>query len=120
ECLSVRAARFDAATAMLDARPLAGDAQLWEAVHSELVAWARADPRAFAEKLRDAARARRDRYGAVSYLLEPELKEGGGGLRDVDTLGWLAGRVGESDAIRGRHGHRLLGPPQAAASRASG
>ena len=99
ECLSVAVERLDAATAMLDARPLAGDAELWAAMHSELLAWARADPRAFAEQLRDAARARRDRYGAVSYLLEPELKEGGGGLRDIHTLGWLAAILGESPGI---------------------
>jgi [protein-PII] uridylyltransferase len=115
ECLSVAAERLDAATAMLDARPLAGDAQLWEAVHSELVAWARADPRAFAERLRDAARARRDRYGAVSYLLEPELKEGGGGLRDVDTLGWLAAILGESPGIPTLDGIGLLRAAERAA-----
>ena len=99
ESLSVAAERLDAATAMLDARALAGDHELWATVHSELLAWARSDPRAFAERLRDAARARRDRYGAVSYLLEPELKEGGGGLRDVHTLGWLAAILGESPGI---------------------
>ena len=99
ESLSVAAERLDTATAMLDARALAGDPELWSAVHSELLAWARSDPRAFSEQLRDAARARRDRHGAVSYLLEPELKEGGGGLRDVNTLGWLAAILGESPGI---------------------
>jgi [protein-PII] uridylyltransferase len=108
ECLSIAAEHLDAATAMFDARPLAGDADLWAAVRSELLAWARADPRPFAGRLRDAARARRDRYGAVSYFLEPELKEGGGGLRDVHTLGWLGAVLGESPGVPTLDGIGLL------------
>lgn len=90
DCVSVAADRLDARTAMLDGRALAGDEGLWESVHADLLGSVRADPRAFAESLRNAARERRERHGAVSFLLEPELKEGAGGLRDVHTLGWLA------------------------------
>ena len=44
--------------------------------------------------LREAAEARRRRYGSVAHLLRPELKEGEGGLRDVASLGWLAHAIG--------------------------
>ena len=95
ECLAVAIGHLDAATAMFDARPLAGDEELWHVLDSELLAWARQDPRESAERLRAAALERREKHGAVSSLLEPDLKEGGGGLRDVHTLRWLCVVIGE-------------------------
>ena len=90
ECRAIAAERLDAATAMLDARPLAGDGAAWADVRERLLAGAREEARVFAERLREDARARRERHGPVSSLLEPDVKEGGGGLRDVHALGWLA------------------------------
>ena len=37
-----------------------------------------------------SAQARHARYGDSPYLVEPHLKEGRGGLRDLQTLYWLA------------------------------
>ena len=36
------------------------------------------------------ARLRHESYGGSVYLLEPEVKEGLGGLRDVQTARWIA------------------------------
>jgi [protein-PII] uridylyltransferase len=102
--------RLDVATAMLDARPLAGD----EGVLEELVEGVRgtvaADPPAFAARLRAGAHERHQRFGSAAHLLEPEVKEGAGGLRDVATVGWLervAGRElllpGEREALEAAH-----------------
>jgi len=88
------AERLDSATAVIDARLLAGDRGLFEKLLEEVVRPLLADPDAFAGRLADDARERRERYGSTTYLLEPELKEGGGGLRDVQALGWL-------EAVRG-------------------
>ena len=49
----------------------------------------RSDVDGFAERLANDARDRRKRFGSAAYLLEPELKEGGGGLRDIHAFGWL-------------------------------
>ena len=38
--------------------------------------------------------ARRDRFGSVSSLLEPDLKEGVGGLRDAHALAWIQTAIG--------------------------
>ena len=81
--------RLDAATAILDARLLAGDATLLAGVSDAVLGPLRADLDAFAAKLAANARERRGRFGSTSYLLEPELKEGGGGLRDIHAFGWL-------------------------------
>jgi [protein-PII] uridylyltransferase len=90
ECLTLASERLDAATAMLDGRLLAGDVGSWDEVRDRLWAWARSDPRGFAERLVMSASERRERFGSVSSLLEPDLKEGSGGLRDLHALGWLA------------------------------
>jgi [protein-PII] uridylyltransferase len=95
ECADASAG-LDAATAMLDGRLLAGDDVLWERGHAAVLERVRRDPRAFATGLVDDRDVRRGRFGSVSSLLEPELKEGAGGLRDVQALGWLQVAVGAS------------------------
>jgi [protein-PII] uridylyltransferase len=95
ECEDLAAERLDARTAMLDGRAIAGDAIPWVDALSRVAAPVRAEPRAFAEALRADAEARRGRHGSVSALLEPDLKEGSGGLRDVHLLRWLEAALGE-------------------------
>ena len=88
-CAEIAAERLDATTAMLDGRILAGSAPGWDEVRSAVLVPVRGDPRAFAQRLVADRDARRERFGAVSSLLEPDLKEGVGGLRDVHALGWV-------------------------------
>jgi len=92
ECVQVAAERLDACTAMLDGRVVAGSAPAWDGARSAVLAPVGRDPRAFAERLVTDRQARRERFGSVSSLLEPDLKEGVGGLRDAHALGWL--RIG--------------------------
>jgi [protein-PII] uridylyltransferase len=95
ECVAAADEHFDAWTAMLDGRPVAGDRTISERALEPVRAAARADPPAFARRARDSATARRERFGSCAHLLEPQLKEGSGGLRDVASLGWLAAAVGD-------------------------
>jgi len=96
ESLALAADRLDATTAMLDGRVLAGDESGWGRLHDDVVDGFRADPRRSAERLRADAGARRERFGAASSLLEPDLKEGAGALRDVHVLGWLEAALGQT------------------------
>jgi [protein-PII] uridylyltransferase len=89
ETAQLAAERLDAATAILDGRLLAGDADLLAAAMDPVLTRLRDDPDGFAERLANDARDRRERFGSTAYLLEPELKEGGGGLRDIHAFGWL-------------------------------
>ncbi len=96
ECVDVAGERLDALTAMLDARFLAGDGALLTRALDPVRHLAARDPRAFAARLVEAAAARRERFGSCAHLLEPDLKEGSGGLRDIASLGWLEAAMGSS------------------------
>ena len=95
ECLVASVDRLDTLTATLDARLVAGDAETFARMRGLVVGWVREDPGGFARRLLEAAEERRERFGSVSTLLEPELKDGAGGLRDIQSLGWLAVVIGE-------------------------
>ena len=91
-------------TALIEARPLAADAdaqqRLREAIAPERVWPARAY---FEAKVREQAQ-RHARFGDTSDNLEPNLKDGPGGLRDLHMLGWMALRsfgVRELDPLVG-------------------
>src|SRR5579884_3727138 len=91
------------ATALLDLRLLAGD----EGLLDDLVARANEglfgeqELGAFLDRLEAEASARHERFGGSVYLLEPDVKAGAGGLRDLDGGRWAARaryRVHDGDA----------------------
>ncbi|MGH7878112.1 MAG: [protein-PII] uridylyltransferase, partial [Candidatus Binataceae bacterium] len=91
ECVSMAAGNLWEKTALLDARFLAGDDKLYAQFEKKLVSDVlnRDQANFFKAKLEET-RERHSRYGDSVYLLEPNLKEGDGGLRDLHTALWLA------------------------------
>ena len=91
EC--VRQARDDMTirTAMLEARLILGDEGLFEEMRQrfdkEIV---RGTAREFAAAKLAERDARIKRAGTSRYLVEPNVKESKGGLRDLNTLFWIA------------------------------
>ena len=75
------------ATALLDARHIAGDRRLTtELVRATLGALAPGgNPNELIGALAAENKARHDRFGAAIYVLEPNLKQGIGALRDLST-----------------------------------
>jgi [protein-PII] uridylyltransferase len=91
DALDLPAADLTAATALLDARYLAGDRALADrflALYGARVAGA--SPDGFVARLRAEQRARHSRFGDTVFLLEPDLKNGPGGLRDLCAGRWAA------------------------------
>ncbi|MGW3231245.1 [protein-PII] uridylyltransferase [Kitasatospora sp. NPDC001095] len=90
EARSVAAADLKAQLGLLDARHLAGDRALTDALRSAVLTDWRASAPARLPELRELARARAERQGELAFLLEPDLKEARGGLRDVVVLDAIA------------------------------
>ncbi|WP_192341235.1 [protein-PII] uridylyltransferase [Streptomyces sp. VITNK9] len=92
---------------LLDARHLAGDLGLTASLRTAVLAdWRNQAPRRLPE-LRELCAERAERQGELQFLLEPDLKEARGGLRDATALravaaSWLADapREGLADARR--------------------
>ena len=80
-----------ARTALLDLRYLSGDRDLYrELEREELHGLSQAKVEKFLADKLDEMRERRDRFGDSLYLLEPNVKESEGGLRDLQSALWLA------------------------------
>ena len=79
---------LETATALLTVRPIVGDVEL---AHDLALAgseqW-RADAATNAILLSDRVDQRHDQFGEVAFGLGPDLKNGRGGLRDVQSLMW--------------------------------
>jgi [protein-PII] uridylyltransferase len=113
QCAEAAAADVGVVTALMEARLLTGPETLLATMREAIAApalWPSADY--FRAKVAEQ-QARHARFHDTAYNLEPNLKEGPGGLRDLQTLAWIALRhFGSADfevlAERG-----LLGPDEA-------
>jgi [protein-PII] uridylyltransferase len=97
-------AELDTATAVLDGRVVAGLPERFTTEQAELVRRLHAKPKRFLEQLAAADQARRVKAGDAAEQLEPDVKNGAGGLRDVQSLRWAAA------ALVGRSGIEALEP----------
>ena len=90
DALSLAGDDLDSATALLQARHVDGDEQLTCALVAEMQdLWRRGAKRLLPDLAR-RVRDRHERAGEVAFLLEPDLKDGRGGLRDVQSLNWAS------------------------------
>jgi len=91
ECIRLSRADMTIRTAILEARYIWGDTGLSEGLmtrfDTEVVAETSSEFIAAKLKERDG---RHKRQGTSRYLVEPNIKEGKGGLRDLNTLFWIA------------------------------
>jgi [protein-PII] uridylyltransferase len=92
-CLAAMRADLSFATALLEGRPLAGDAAAARALLAAAAGdagWSATD---FLAAKRDELRARHERLHDSANRLEPNVKEAPGGLRDLQTVLWVARRT---------------------------
>ena len=111
-------------TALLDARLILGDEVLFaEFQHRFREDVLEGNARAFVDAKLAEQNARHARAGASRYLVEPNIKDGKGGLRDLHTLHWLAKHLypdkAEAAIRRGRRVHPQANIAASAAARAS-
>jgi [protein-PII] uridylyltransferase len=100
DCLVEGAKDTTIRTALLDSRHVAGDAKLFADFHARFRA---ACKEAGVAEYIAAKQAERDvrhrRYGDSPFVVEPNIKEGRGGLRDLQTLYWIARYVYDTQTM---------------------
>ncbi len=115
ECTEAAFVEQTVLTALIEARPLVADQAAVDAL-ADAVSPARAwPPRDYFIAKREELRARHGRFGDTSENLEPNIKDGPGGLRDLHTLGWMALRTFGMSDLEPLVGLGHLGQDEAAA-----
>ncbi len=92
QVLRLAAEDLPTATSLLDWRSVAGDAQLVKQLDDRAFSslFGIGTVERFLEQLERSTKERTKRYGDSVYLLEPDVRNGAGGLRDSDVLHWIA------------------------------
>ena len=90
ECGKLQRDNLEFSISLLSCRYLCGDADLFEQLRSRVIPGmvAREAPE-MAQRLSLLARARHDKYGRTIFHLEPNIKDGPGGMRDYHVACWL-------------------------------
>jgi [protein-PII] uridylyltransferase len=112
ECAAESAADVGVMTTLLEARLIAGDAALLEAMRAALAPERVWPVREFFEaKLREQA-ARHLKANDTAYNLEPNVKTGPGGLRDIQTIAWVAKRHFGAATLETLVSHGFVSPAE--------
>ena len=91
DCLRLAAEDLTIRTALLERRHIWGDAALARLLGQKL--WRdlfKGTAPEFIEQKLEERTQRHSRHGGARYVVEPNVKEGKGGLRDLQTLFWIA------------------------------
>ncbi len=76
---------------LLDCRYLAGDCELFDRLHENVIPkLALRESQKIVKRLAELTRERYNKFGDTVFHLEPNLKDGPGGLRDYNLACWLA------------------------------
>jgi [protein-PII] uridylyltransferase len=114
DCQREALADIGVATALIEARLLAGQASLFAAMRRALAPdrlWSSRD--FFDAKVAEQAE-RHHRFHDTAYNLEPNVKQSPGGLRDLQTIAWVAKRHFGAETLQELAGHGFLTPRELA------
>jgi len=91
ECINLARKDFEVLTSILDARFICGMSPLFMKLMDQIrTKFINLKPEKIISWLVETNRERHRHFGDSSYLLEPNFKEGQGGLRDYHTMLWIA------------------------------
>ncbi len=78
-------------TSLLDGRLIAGSQDLFDNFDKNIISYCmNHNTQLFIQAKLDENAVRKKKYGSSVYLLEPNLKEGEGGLRDLQSALWIS------------------------------
>jgi [protein-PII] uridylyltransferase len=92
QCLTAASEDITTATNLIESRPVVGDETLIRDYEQRLLSDFPWSSRDFYQAKLDEQRQRHQQYHGTSYNLEPNIKSSPGGLRDIQTIGWIAKR----------------------------
>lgn len=91
DCVKIARSDLTARTALMDTRLIAGDEPLYvemeEVIHKDVIG--KGVDGFIRDKVKEGEE-RHAKYGSSVYILEPNIKEGEGGLRDIHTALWVS------------------------------
>ncbi len=108
ECIAEAKKDITVATNLTEARLLHGDTQLFDQMLTRTGPDKIWPPKAFFQAKFDEQRARHERFHDTAYNLEPNLKEGPGGLRDIHVIGWVTQRHFRASSLQDLVAHGFL------------
>ncbi|MBI5970558.1 MAG: [protein-PII] uridylyltransferase [Deltaproteobacteria bacterium] len=91
ECITLARGDIKTSTALLDSRMLLGDSRLFKLLNQTVrkKLFSKKEAAKFIREKVEETRQRHSKYGGSVYILEPNVKEGEGGLRDIHTTRWI-------------------------------
>jgi len=92
---------WSSATAATESRLLYGPGNLYASLQSRLETFFKKQRKAFVEAKLLEVETRHEKTGGTAFWMEPDIKEGKGGLRDVQAVFWMAKAWYGSDDIDG-------------------
>ena len=114
ECLKQAVNDVTVATNLMEMRQVAGNETLTQQLHpllNEDVFWT--SEKFFIAKRKEQEK-RHQQYHGAAYTLEPNLKASPGGLRDIQTIAWVAKRHFLADSLEELVEHHYLYPNELA------
>ncbi len=108
DCLREAENDITIATTLFEARLLAGDEAVYARFRDAMQPEQLWDSRAFYTAKLAEQQARHQRFGETAYRLEPNVKEGPGGLRDIQMIGWVSKRQFAAEKLRELVDHGFL------------
>lgn len=90
ECLEFSATDFESWNSLLESRIICGNLPTYKILRSGIAGRVQSsDRRRYVQSLLNAMEIRHRKYGNSTKLLEPNIKNSAGGLRDLHTVLWL-------------------------------
>ncbi len=99
ECERLANEDLSIGASMLDARLILPGAQGGVPLAALTRSWLRRNAAVFADAVRTGCRLRHENSGRTVYLLEPNIKTGRGGLRDLQALFWASSVLHDADSF---------------------
>lgn len=110
ECDRFDGANVEFTISLLDCRYLFGDRELFNRLHDKIIPkLVMREAQSLVQSLAEVTRSRHAKYGNTVFHLEPNVKDGPGGLRDYNVACWLA-LISAMDKLRDWPEARTLFP----------